>query len=847
MYVKVEITEDQKKRHGLGVDTKVTKRILKSVRDEWTEQELLDLKVTQEHTDDETGLYNEHGPRKRPLKTSRQLDRGVYDEEQSLELLNPLFAAPSSKLREMARCLVRLETLSHVLFWKKITKLSPDDFNQVDLVELPRLQLTLTERNGFLFSIDHSDLRVCSEAYLLQRPEVVKLCQGIPHSLVMVNSNEEPHVLIPLVRVVRPAIGSSPLTTELVLDRVNWGGLATKYLLLPVHISLSFLQTPSLASALYLLNLRFVNRDYGDCMRLVSSVGTDTMLTKEEESVIRSISAVKDDHPNAHSLRLHLTLALMDAPDIVKTLLTWDVPDQQYLYMNKLSYVAMSSRLGKRAEADCVDSALEQIRKEDVIKSVLRSFPKEQVEAFAAYLFDPAVAEEVSFQEKKRFDDMMEQLLKAIEESLQLASASVSVEEVKRLIPKAMQKQRSAFQRCSLRNRKRWLATEVEADCVMELPDRAKTSNWQWWTDDTITTADASHWLSAEFKYGCPRGLSGLQLLQSVNGVVCAQHPESMTGAVCRMGFLFLYEMLSGSCRIKVGANDDSLTIARLLWHYYGDAHDKTLWSSIISLIVANPHIRTLLPRFRDNRTSKTEVFLGTMTDSAPISPLNTLLLELVPIMQSMYATLNKPTIPRRSAVRPPRDLDPTHSGLTVVTASSFEQLVLGQKRVFLDVYADWCGPCQAVKPEVIRVAKVFDELKVADLLIAKCDSDANDMSQYITEGYIPVLKFYSPGAEPQLYEGKRTANAIIEFLHGQCDGTSSEFDLEEALEELAVVISSGYPQTEVVAIDKPEADKKQTTMKVSSLIILVNSLEMIIIINNLEIYVNDNFYILIY
>jgi len=820
----IEIQPDaHKKRYGFeAVNTKITRRPLKSVRTEWTELELAELRATQELSEDKksTGLYNEHGERKRPVRSSRELDRGVYDDADAVQLLNPLFARPDSKLRSIARCLVRIETMSHMLFWKKIGKInslstSVADFNKVDIVELPRLQLTLEERNGYLFSIDHSDLRICGESYFHQRPEVVRLTQGIPHSLVMVDSNDEPQVLIPLVRVVRPVIGSSPLTTELVLDRVSWTSLATKYLFLPVHVSLSFLQTPSLSSALYLLNLRFVNRDYTDCMRLVSSVGTDTVLTKEEEQVVRSISAVRDEHPDAHSLRLHLTLALMDAPEEVKSMLSWDVPDQQYLYLNKLTYVSMSSRLEKEAEKDTIDASLEQIRKEDVIKSVLRSYDEKTVKAFWEYLSNPSVASEVSFQEKKRFDEIMEQILKAIEDSLQVSSAAVSAEEVKRLIPKALQKHRSQFQRCSLRNRKRWLATPVGVGCLMEVPERAKTSNWQWWSAPTCFSANEGHWIPANFMYGTPRGFSGTQLLDEINSLIAADPPESMSGASRRLGFLFLYEVLSGSVRIKVGENDDSMTIARLMWHYYADAHQNNLWSSIISIILANPGIRSRLPIFRDNRKSKGMNFLGVVSDEQPISPLSVLMHELVPILTSLQGSLKLPTIRRRSAARPVGDRDPSHAGITVVVEASFAEIVMNGPRCFLDVYADWCGPCQAVKPHVFRVARVLHDMKVPDLIVAKCDSDSNDLGSFITENFIPVLKFYQRGQEPKLYEGKREDIAILRFLHQECKGTTSAFDFQLATDMLATLNADGYPARVPVALDKADAGGAQNHIQV--------------------------------
>jgi hypothetical protein len=49
---------------------------------------------------------------------------------------------------------------------------------------------------------------------------------------------------VPVIRPARPFISSSPYSSELVLDRRAWPEVSTKYLLLPVHVSLAFLQTP---------------------------------------------------------------------------------------------------------------------------------------------------------------------------------------------------------------------------------------------------------------------------------------------------------------------------------------------------------------------------------------------------------------------------------------------------------------------------------------------------------------------------------------------------------------------------------------------------------------------------
>ncbi|CAL1148578.1 unnamed protein product [Cladocopium goreaui] len=61
------------------------------------------------------------------------------------------------------------------------------------------------------------------------------------------------------------------------------------------------------------------------------------------------------------------------------------------------------------------------------------------------------------------------------------------------------------------------------------------------------------------------------------------------------------------------------------------------------------------------------------------------------------------------SAARPKDDKDDEHPGLTVVVADSFQELVIDSERhVFLDVYADWCGPCLQAKPHFHKLAALL-------------------------------------------------------------------------------------------------------------------------------------------
>ena len=169
---------------------------------------------------------------------------------------------------------------------------SPEDFN-IDLIELPRLKMAFraqVDGKGVtrLYSIDHVNLFVTNKRSDL----TTSLIRGIPHSLLLSDQNEEILILVPSIHPRRPFIGSAPFSTELVLDRTDkeWDdSLDTKYYIYPVHISLSFMFTPTLASALYLLLLRFFHRDYDQVFQLVNAIGTDTAFSAEEDHIFTAL------------------------------------------------------------------------------------------------------------------------------------------------------------------------------------------------------------------------------------------------------------------------------------------------------------------------------------------------------------------------------------------------------------------------------------------------------------------------------------------------------------------------------------------------------------------------------
>jgi len=224
--------------------------------------------------------------------------------------------------------------------------------SDVSFVLLPRLKLGFSVRtvDGMtrLFSLDHSDFYITNA----RTDTAVELLKGIPQSLLLSNANGELQVLVSSFPPARPLISTRPFSTELVLLRedAKWRkALDQPYFMYPVHISLSFLYSTTLASALYLLLLRFLNRDYEKVALLVDTISSDVQLSEEENQTLQFLSSEKnspDMHPDAHACRLKISLVLLDSPISVP----WDLTCEMQRYITKLMHVSASCRLSHEEE-----------------------------------------------------------------------------------------------------------------------------------------------------------------------------------------------------------------------------------------------------------------------------------------------------------------------------------------------------------------------------------------------------------------------------------------------------------------------------------------------------------------
>ncbi|MBA0735744.1 hypothetical protein Gogos_019560 [Gossypium gossypioides] len=101
-----------------------------------------------------------------------------------------------------------------------------------------------------------------------------------------------------------------------------------------------------------------------------------------------------------------------------------------------------------------------------------------------------------------------------------------------------------------------------------------------------------------------------------------------------------------------------------------------------------------------------------------------------------------------------------------VVVGNNFDEFVLDEsKDVLLEIYAPWCGHCQALEPTYNKLAK---HLRGIDsLVIAKMDGTTNEHPRAKSDGF-PTILFFPAGNksfDPITVDTDRTVVAFYKFL----------------------------------------------------------------------------------
>ncbi|XP_052185034.1 protein disulfide isomerase-like 1-4 [Diospyros lotus] len=109
---------------------------------------------------------------------------------------------------------------------------------------------------------------------------------------------------------------------------------------------------------------------------------------------------------------------------------------------------------------------------------------------------------------------------------------------------------------------------------------------------------------------------------------------------------------------------------------------------------------------------------------------------------------------------------EPNDGDVKIVVGNNFDEIVLDEsKDVLLEIYAPWCGHCQALEPIYNKLAKHLRGIE--SLIIAKMDGTTNEHHKAKSEGF-PTLLFFPAGkksSEPITVDADRTVVALYKFL----------------------------------------------------------------------------------
>ena len=97
------------------------------------------------------------------------------------------------------------------------------------------------------------------------------------------------------------------------------------------------------------------------------------------------------------------------------------------------------------------------------------------------------------------------------------------------------------------------------------------------------------------------------------------------------------------------------------------------------------------------------------------------------------------------------------------VNKVNFEEVKAGEKKVLLDFYADWCGPCRMVGPIVEQIAEEHPEYVVGKVNV----DDEPELAAAFGVTSFPMLAVLEKGEVVNQAVGARPKAQILALLEG--------------------------------------------------------------------------------
>ena len=91
-----------------------------------------------------------------------------------------------------------------------------------------------------------------------------------------------------------------------------------------------------------------------------------------------------------------------------------------------------------------------------------------------------------------------------------------------------------------------------------------------------------------------------------------------------------------------------------------------------------------------------------------------------------------------------------------------FNELIQSTKPVLVDFYAEWCGPCQIMKPRILDVAeRMGDNVKVVQIDVDK----EKELATRFRISSVPTLIIFKNGKQQWRQSGIISALALMKLL----------------------------------------------------------------------------------
>ena len=101
-------------------------------------------------------------------------------------------------------------------------------------------------------------------------------------------------------------------------------------------------------------------------------------------------------------------------------------------------------------------------------------------------------------------------------------------------------------------------------------------------------------------------------------------------------------------------------------------------------------------------------------------------------------------------------------NSVTKINSTTFEKEVLNSdKKVLIDFYADWCGPCKMVSPIVAEIGQENKNIKVVKINI----DDEKELTKKYKITSIPTLVVIKNGKEITRGIGALSKQKILELI----------------------------------------------------------------------------------